>query len=93
MAPSGPFMVSSPVWVGAAGIHVVRSPMGSNSSSVSSRNLEPRSLPQASPCGRAEHPSVPDDDHVGGGAGDRDVHPIGVVHETPVMPLVRPSGQ
>eukprot|EP00959_Pyramimonas_sp_CCMP1952_P277843 5807692-Pyramimonas_sp.AAC.1 len=38
-------MVSPPVWVGAAGIHVVRSLMGSNSSSVCSRNLEPRSSP------------------------------------------------
>eukprot|EP00959_Pyramimonas_sp_CCMP1952_P108502 2268791-Pyramimonas_sp.AAC.1 len=41
MASSSPFMVSSPVWAGAAGIHVVRSLTGSNSSSVCRRNLVP----------------------------------------------------
>eukprot|EP00959_Pyramimonas_sp_CCMP1952_P332307 6958616-Pyramimonas_sp.AAC.1 len=45
IASSSPFMVPSPVWEGAAGIHVMRSLMGSNSSSVSSCHLEPKSSP------------------------------------------------
>eukprot|EP00959_Pyramimonas_sp_CCMP1952_P073130 1528434-Pyramimonas_sp.AAC.1 len=43
-------------------------------------------LPEVCSCGSAEHPSVPDYDHVGGGPRDFDVHSVGVVHEAPVVP-------